>query len=123
MCSNREHTNRDILRSELTHIGKHMKLSKSIFVLILAILSSLGAYAETIKFQVPACINEDLLDEFSGYIYENDTQGMMQLIKNEYCIILYEGDNVSLINYGFTKSTIRVNGVKYYLPSDALSEN
>lgn len=99
-----------------------MKLNKIAVILALGAADPLHTNADTIKFQVPACTTEDLLKEFSGYIYDNDTQGMLQLINNGYCIVLKEGDQVSRIKYGFMRSAIRINGIKYYLASEALSD-
>lgn len=98
-----------------------MTLNKAICLMLL-VATSIGAKADTIKFQVPACITEELLKEFDGYINDGDTEGMLQLIKNGYCIVLREGDQVSRIKYGFIRSTIRTNGIKYYLASEALSD-
>lgn len=99
-----------------------MKYIRKVTVLKLLIILSIGANADTIKFQVPACITDDLLKEFDGYIYDNDIYGMDQLINSGYCIVLREGDQVSRIKYGFVRSEIRVNGVKYHLASEALSD-
>lgn len=91
------------------------------FLTLVSCTFCMFASADTIKFQIPACISEEALDEFTRYIIDQDTQGMMQLMANGDCIVLMRGDNVSVIKRGFNTSTIRVLGTNYYTASESLA--
>lgn len=81
------------------------------------------ANADTIKFKAPACQTDDLLSEFTRYIIKNDLEGMTQLLHYGDCVIVVAGDNVSLIKWGISKSEIRIDGIKYYVASEAVEQN
>lgn len=79
-------------------------------------------YAETIQYQVPACISKDTLSEFGVYIVKGDNAGMMQLIETQQCTVLQGGDEVSVISRGFMTATIRYEGIKLYTDTEALGQ-
>lgn len=107
----------------LTHPNmdfKLMRLPAKIIATGILSLYSISSIADTVKFQTPACTTDDSLDEFTRYIIDGDENGMMQLIQAGECTVLQEGDIVSVASRGFSTTTIRYQGVKLLVPSEAI---
>lgn len=81
---------------------------------------SLSVQAEQVKRSMPACTSEELLDELITYSTKKDNDGMRQLFTSGKCIRLTQGESVSVIDAGFTVTTIRYKGQKLYTPAEAV---
>ncbi|MFT3963726.1 hypothetical protein [Propionivibrio sp.] len=75
---------------------------------------------QSVKKELLACTSEDALDEAFTYANKKDFEGIKQLMLTGNCIVLKEGDPVSVISPGFMTATIRYRGVKLYTPSEAV---
>lgn len=84
------------------------------------LLTTSPASAEQVKRNLPACVSEDLLDEFITYATKGDNNGARQLLLAGKCTMLSAGATVSVISPGFMVATIRYNGVKLFTPSEAV---
>lgn len=82
--------------------------------------SSIASAQTTISANYPACITEDLLDEFTDYLIDQDHSGAGSLLLSGQCVILKPGDKVSVIKRGFVVSTIRYKGKKLVAPTEAI---
>ena len=91
-----------------------------LILLFAAAISSNGAWAETVKRDMPACLSEELLDELTTYSAKRDKESFVQLLNSGKCIGLRAGTRVSVIDPGFMGATIRYKGVKLYTPSEAI---
>jgi len=98
---------------------KTLKLLAVILASCLGIVSE-AAQAETVKRSLPACISEDLLDEFSKYMMKGDKAGYMQLMASGQCTLLRAGDAVSVIDAGFITTSVRYRGAKLHTPAEAV---
>ena len=91
------------------------------FGLIIVASCVLGeAHAEVIKQDAIACVSEDLLNEATRYAIKNDMDGLMQLAIAGKCTVIPKGTQVSVIDPGFLKATIRFRGTKLFTVSEAV---
>lgn len=96
---------------------------KNIFAIaasVALLLAATSAVAEQVKRNLPACVSEDLLDEFITYVTKGNSNGARQLLISGKCTMLSTGAAVSVISPGFMVASIRYNGVKLFTPSEAV---
>lgn len=96
-----------------------MKLSSVLCATLISLVCA-QVHAEVVKRQMPACVSEDALNEAFQYAAKSDQRGLAQLLTSGQCTILPSGANVSVIDGGILKATIRYKGLKLYTPSEAI---
>ena len=98
-----------------------LKKALSIICSTLFLLGATHSTAEVVKQEMPACVSEDLLDEITKYIIDNDKESYMPLLRSGQCIRLDPGMKVSVIEVRIFSSTIiRYKGVKLHTYSKAI---
>lgn len=91
------------------------------FAIYACMLGATGlSHAETVKRSMPACVTEELWDEFGTYIAKGDRQGAAQLFLSGKCVMLEKGEQISVISPGFMTATVRYKGVKLFTASEAI---
>lgn len=97
-----------------------LKNAFAIATSVVLLVVAAPAAAEQVKRNLPACVSEDLLDEFITYVTKGDSNGARQLLMSGKCTMLSAGAAVSVISPGFMVATIRYNGTKLFTPSEAV---
>ena len=89
-----------------------MRLSIRLVVISLCVVVSCLhlvalASAAHLKGSYPACLTEELLDEFTSAVVNKDERQFNYLLKNG-CIIAKSGVPISILDRGWTISKVRV---------------
>ena len=87
----------------------------------LALALATGAHAmETIKQTMVGCATMPLLREVIRYSMEGDIESIKPLLRRGLCVILKEGEKVSVIESDDSYATLRYQGFKLYAQADIL---
>ena len=97
-----------------------MKKAVSIAILLSTVSAANLSHADTVKRSMPACISEELWDEFGNYVAKGDHKSASLMMINGQCFMLKQGEQISVISPGFMTATVRYKGVKLYTASEAV---
>jgi hypothetical protein len=69
----------------------------------------------------PACISEQLLDNFISAMLNNDTQSMTKYLKNNICHVNKKAVKITMIDQGFNQAKFLYQGITFFAKNTAIN--
>jgi ABC-type uncharacterized transport system YnjBCD permease subunit len=95
------------------------KMKAAMCAVVLCLVGGVQA-AETVKQTMVGCTTMPVLREAIRYAVEGDVASIKPLLRRGLCVILKEGEAVSVIESNESYATLRYQGFKLYAQADIL---